>query len=175
MRRMMTMHPRKKRESTPITVDTLTTVADSAPKTVSMGTFPESGSISATNDRKENGVTVMLVAITSEFLLFNLLAFANNVLELTGAYGHTQLETLLVEVSALLVNINGASTIVIYLIFGSKYRAIFIQLLQRVGIRICKPRKKTLYTNHPHYETTQLLDSKYDDCSRSKWKVSCPS
>ncbi|KAK6054888.1 hypothetical protein COOONC_07608 [Cooperia oncophora] len=53
MRRMMTMHPRKKRESTPITVDTLTTVADSAPKTVSMGTFPESGSISATNDKSE--------------------------------------------------------------------------------------------------------------------------
>ncbi|VDM62208.1 unnamed protein product, partial [Angiostrongylus costaricensis] len=78
-------------------------------------------------NRKENGVTVMLVAITTEFLLFNLLAFANNVLELTGAYGHSQLETLLVEVSALLVNINGASTIVIYLIFGSKYRAIFIQ------------------------------------------------
>lgn len=41
----------------------------------------------------------MLVAITTEFLLFNLLAFANNVLELTGAYGHSQLETVLVEVS----------------------------------------------------------------------------
>ncbi|KAJ1356899.1 hypothetical protein KIN20_014862 [Parelaphostrongylus tenuis] len=70
----------------------------------------------------------MLVAITTEFLLFNLLAFANNVLELTGAYGHSQLETLLVEVSALLVNINGASTIVIYLVFGSKYRSIFMQI-----------------------------------------------
>ncbi|KHJ82919.1 hypothetical protein OESDEN_17386 [Oesophagostomum dentatum] len=110
----------------------------------------------------------MLVAITTEFLLFNLLAFANNVLELTGAYGHSQLETLLVEVSALLVNINGASTIVIYLIFGSKYRTLFVQLLERAGIQICTRRKKSLCASHPPYETTQLLDSRNDD---SKWKV----
>ncbi|PIO62169.1 hypothetical protein TELCIR_16285, partial [Teladorsagia circumcincta] len=126
MRRMMTMHPRKMREGAAIAVDSVT-VSKSASNAVTTAALPASGSSQVTNDRKENGVTVMLVAITTEFLLFNLLAFANNVLELTGAYGHTQLETLLVEVSALLVNINGASTIVIYLIFGSKYRAIFIQ------------------------------------------------
>ncbi|KAK6028218.1 hypothetical protein OSTOST_05739, partial [Ostertagia ostertagi] len=157
------------REGGAIAVDAVT-VSNTASNAVTTAALPVSGSSQVPNDRKENGVTVMLVAITTEFLLFNLLAFANNVLELTGAYGHTQLETLLVEVSALLVNINGASTIVIYLIFGSKYRAIFIQLLQRVGIRVCKPRKKSMYVSQPHYETTQLLDSRYDDFSRTRWK-----
>ncbi|WKY11826.1 hypothetical protein Q1695_003417 [Nippostrongylus brasiliensis] len=167
MRRMMTMHPRKKQDGAVVAAESIT-LSQSTSHIVTMTANSVSGP--ANTDRKENGVTVMLVAITTEFLLFNLLAFANNVLELTGAYGHSQLETLLVEVSALLVNINGASTIVIYLIFGSKYRTIFVQLLQSVGITVCKPRKKSMYTSQPHYETTQLLDSKNDDPSGRRWK-----
>ncbi|VDP06273.1 unnamed protein product [Heligmosomoides polygyrus] len=173
MRRMMTMRPRKKRDGAAITVDAVTASAQSTSHMAALNASSSNGASSAANGtkRKENGVTVMLVAITTEFLLFNLLAFANNVLELTGAYGHSQLETVLVEVSALLVNVNGASTIVIYLIFGSKYRAIFTQLLQRIGITICEPRKKSLYTSQPHYETTQLLDSKNEDNSRGRCQV----
>nr|CDJ89286.1 Hypothetical protein CBG02594 [Haemonchus contortus] len=174
MRRLMTRHPRKARESATVTVDTVS-FSHSASNAVATTSVTASGPTHVSNDRKENGVTVMLVAITSEFLLFNLLAFANNILELTGAYGHTQLETLLVEVSALLVNFNGASTIVIYLIFGSKYRTIFIQLMQQVGIRVRKPRKKTTTANPLQYETTQLLDSRIDDCSRNKWKGQRPN
>ncbi|KAK5981167.1 FMRFamide receptor [Trichostrongylus colubriformis] len=169
MRRMMMRHPRKKQEGTPIAVDTVT-VSHSSTNAVSTAAVASNKTANVSNDRKENGVTVMLVAITTEFLLFNLLAFANNILELTGAYAHTQLETVLVEVSALLVNINGASTIVIYLIFGSKYRAIFIQLLRRFAVGSCRPWKKSTYPTHPQYETTQLLDSRYDDCLRRKMK-----
>ncbi|KAK6754459.1 hypothetical protein RB195_013453 [Necator americanus] len=169
MRRMMTMHPRKKKEGK-VADDGVTMSRESTSKTTSFLTtnsIAVANNNNSGNERKENGVTVMLVAITTEFLLFNLLAFANNILELTGAYGHSQLETFLVEVSVLLVNINGASTIVIYLIFGSKYRALFVQLLQKVGIKICT-RKKSMFTSQPHYETTQLLlDSKTDD---TKWK-----
>ncbi|KAE9415337.1 hypothetical protein Angca_008669 [Angiostrongylus cantonensis] len=157
MRRMMTMHPRKKRQGEQIMTDTVTFTQPSSTMTTTTTVLSANQSVPGGNDRKENGVTVMLVAITTEFLLFNLLAFANNVLELTGAYGHSQLETLLVEVSALLVNINGASTIVIYLIFGSKYRAIFIQLLRNLGIL---SRKKSMYNSQPHCETSQLLDSR---------------
>ncbi|CAJ0591539.1 unnamed protein product [Cylicocyclus nassatus] len=170
MRRMMTMLPKKKRDSKNLTIDTVAVSrADSSATNITTLLAPSSTNISHTpgSERKENGVTVMLVAITTEFLLFNLLAFANNVLELTGAYGHSQLETLLVEVAALLVNINGASTIIIYLIFGSKYRALFVQLLESVGIHNCLIRKKSLYTSQRHYETTQLLDSRNDD---SRWK-----
>ncbi|RCN36347.1 hypothetical protein ANCCAN_17781 [Ancylostoma caninum] len=168
MRRMMTMHPRKRREGK-IAADTVTISRPETNSNTATVLAPNSNQPvnSSGNERKENGVTVMLMAITTEFLLFNLLAFANNVLELTGAYGHSQLETLLVEVSTLLVNINGASTIVIYLIFGSKYRALFIELLQKAGIPICTDRKKSMYTSTPHYETTQLLDSKNEE---SKWK-----
>ncbi|EYC12618.1 hypothetical protein Y032_0046g1332 [Ancylostoma ceylanicum] len=168
MRRMMTMHPRKKREGK-IAADTVTISRPETNSNTATLLAPNSSQPvnSSGNERKENGVTVMLMAITTEFLLFNLLAFANNVLELTGAYGHSQLETLLVEVSTLLVNINGASTIVIYLIFGSKYRTLFVQLLQRAGIPICTGRKKSMYTSTPHYETTQLLDSKNEE---SRWK-----
>lgn len=178
MRRMMTMRPRKKRDGAAITVDAVTASAQSTSHMAALNASSSNGASSAANgtsERKENGVTVMLVAITTEFLLFNLLAFANNVLELTGAYGHSQLETVLVEVSALLVNVNGASTIVIYLIFGSKYRAIFTQLLQRIGITICEPRKKSLYTSQPHYETTQLLDSKNEDNSRGRCQGQRPN
>ncbi|CAD6196058.1 unnamed protein product [Caenorhabditis auriculariae] len=98
----------------------------------------ESSANSNANDRKENGVTVMLVAITTEFLLFNLLAFATNIIELMKDHlteffgsGYSNAETLLVEVSSLFVNFNGASTIAVYLIFGSKYRAVFSRVSKK--------------------------------------------
>lgn len=75
--------------------------------------------------RKENSITIMLVAMVTGFIYFNMLAFVNNIFELldfhtiiTGYY------TLMVEGSTFLVCINGASTIIIYLLFSSKYRII---------------------------------------------------
>ncbi|CAB3398313.1 unnamed protein product [Caenorhabditis bovis] len=112
------------------------------------------------NERKENGVTIMLVAITTEFLLFNLLAFANNIIELSNKRFFQEIETLLVELSTFLVNVNGASTIIVYLIFGSKYRNVFIRLLRvYLGINLCKGDKRSMYASQAHFETTQLLDN----------------
>ncbi|CAJ0929607.1 unnamed protein product, partial [Mesorhabditis belari] len=117
-------------------------------------------------ERRDHGVTIMLVAMTCEFLLFNLLAFANNMLELTGATsGNSRIETFLVEISSLLVNINGASTIVVYMIFGSKYRAIFLKWIAgskftRLAVQAGAPSFFSLGPN----ETTQLITnaSTYD-------------
>uniref|UniRef100_A0A914CIK9 G-protein coupled receptors family 1 profile domain-containing protein n=1 Tax=Acrobeloides nanus TaxID=290746 RepID=A0A914CIK9_9BILA len=78
------------------------------------------------NERKENGITIMLVAMVTGFLMFNLLAFINNILEFFEDYKQSELYTMLVETGTLLVNLNGAITIVIYMVFGSKYRAIFL-------------------------------------------------
>ncbi|KJH52199.1 hypothetical protein DICVIV_01664 [Dictyocaulus viviparus] len=136
MRRMMTMYPRKRRQanssainsvilSQPSSATITTTIVSTNHNATTTSTSTTTG-----HERKENGVTVMLIAITTEFLLFNLLAFANNVLELTGAYGHSQIETLLVEI------------------------------LNKIGIPFRRSRKKPMFVSQPHYETTQLLDSK---------------
>ncbi|CAJ0582320.1 unnamed protein product, partial [Mesorhabditis spiculigera] len=125
-------------------------------------------------ERRDHGVTIMLVAMTCEFLLFNLLAFTNNILELIGAIGTTPLETLLVEVSSLLVNINGASTIVIYMIFGSKYRTIFLKYLAGSGFSRFVSQNAgapSLFSMGPN-ETTQLLvTSTTNDRSRGRRSV----
>lgn len=77
------------------------------------------------NDRsKEQNISLMLVAIMTFFMLFNVLAFINNVMELIGAYSASFIETLLVEISALLVNLWGACTILVYIAFSSKYRKV---------------------------------------------------
>ncbi|CAI4224666.1 unnamed protein product [Auanema sp. JU1783] len=178
MRRQMTMHPRKKKDVVPSTAETISSINGNNSSSVTTnvliqqnGTAHHSGSSQA-NDRKENGVTVMLVAITTEFLAFNLLAFANNILELTGAFGQSALETLLVEVSALLVNINGASTIIIYMIFSSKYRNVFLRIVARIGTIFCGERKLSFLSGIQQFETTQLIDSKLDQNDTKNWKSS---
>uniref|UniRef100_A0A915CC98 G-protein coupled receptors family 1 profile domain-containing protein n=1 Tax=Parascaris univalens TaxID=6257 RepID=A0A915CC98_PARUN len=94
------------------------------------------------SDRHEEGITVMLVAIVTEFLLFNFLAFANNVLELIfESFASSKYFQLLVEVSTLLVNLNGATTIIIYLIFGSKYRNVFRKIVGRAFNSLTRRQK----------------------------------
>ncbi|KAK0409572.1 hypothetical protein QR680_004630 [Steinernema hermaphroditum] len=95
----------------------------------------------ANAERKEHGVTVMLVAIVTEFLIFNALAFANNILELYSEQSvASDYYTALVETSTLMVNLNGATTIVIYLAFGSKYRSIFLKMFSKLYRRIRRER-----------------------------------
>lgn len=74
----------------------------------------------------------------------------------------------LFQLSTFLVNVNGASTIIIYLIFGSKYRAVFIRLMRKnLGINFCESPKRPMYSQ-AHFETTQLLDNSRMDLTRSK-------
>ncbi|CAI5452082.1 unnamed protein product [Caenorhabditis angaria] len=166
MRREMTT-PRVKKDSTvPIATETVLTKIEGYSTVVAVD---NNNTAAAQNDRKENGVTIMLVAITTEFLLFNLIAFANNIIELSNIRIFFQdVETLLVEVSTFLVNVNGASTIIIYLIFGSKYRAVFMRLIQKyLRIKTCEDKKRPMYSQ-AHFETTQLLENSRLDLNRSK-------
>lgn len=72
----------------------------------------------------------MLVAMVTGFLFFNFLAIFNNVLELLLHQFHLSetLYALLVEVSTILVNLNACVTIVIYLVFGTKFRQVFFKV-----------------------------------------------
>ncbi|PIC26110.1 hypothetical protein B9Z55_018787 [Caenorhabditis nigoni] len=178
MRKAMTTSRTKRSDST-VPTDTIITKIDgySAVVPVENGNSPASGIMmggsnggSVKYEKKENGVTVMLVAITTEFLLFNLIAFANNIIELSNIRFFQDIETLLVELSTFLVNVNGASTIIIYLIFGSKYRNVFIRLIRHhFGVNFCgdKP-KRPMGFSQAHFETTQLLDNSKFDLNRSK-------
>ncbi|CAA98955.2 G-protein coupled receptors family 1 profile domain-containing protein [Caenorhabditis elegans] len=177
MRKAMTTSRSKRSDST-VPTDTIVTKIDGYSAVVPVENGEKGNGIlmgganngSVKNDKKENGVTVMLVAITTEFLLFNLIAFATNIIELSSIRFFADLETLLVELSTFLVNVNGASTIIIYLIFGSKYRNVFIRLFRKnLGHNFCgKSPKRPIGYSQAHFETTQLLDNSRFDLNRSK-------
>ncbi|PAV86077.1 hypothetical protein WR25_16199 isoform A [Diploscapter pachys] len=181
MRRQMTIHSLKEKKrglqkkiSSPIQT-TVSQNGSNGPETKTLK-FPrlsqsncQVAQISGSNcwnniDRKDHGVTVMLVAITTEFLVFNLLAFAMNMIELIAGQAAPQssIFIFLLEISTLLVNINGASTIVIYLIFGSKYRAVFCKLFHTyLKVPKVNLRKPSIYTASGHIgDTTQLMNEK---------------
>ncbi|GMT10887.1 hypothetical protein PFISCL1PPCAC_2184, partial [Pristionchus fissidentatus] len=88
--------------------------------------------VAAGCNKKESSqnISVMLLAITCQFLSFNLLAFIHNMIEImtTHSGSISFAETMLTELSTFLVNLNCASTIVIYLKFGSKYRIVFLKM-----------------------------------------------
>uniref|UniRef100_A0A1I7T279 G_PROTEIN_RECEP_F1_2 domain-containing protein n=1 Tax=Caenorhabditis tropicalis TaxID=1561998 RepID=A0A1I7T279_9PELO len=177
MRKAMTTSRTKRSDST-VPTDTLITKIDGYSAVVPVENGASGNGImmggshggSVKNEKKENGVTVMLVAITTEFLLFNLIAFANNIIELSNIRFFQDIETLLVELSTFLVNVNGASTIIIYLIFGSKYRNVFVRLIRsHFGIDFCgESPKRPIGYSQAHFETTQLLDNSRFDLNRSK-------
>ena len=101
------------------------------------------------SERKEHGITIMLVAMVTGFLLFNLLAFFNNILELAGE--HSDSFTILIELSTLLVNLNGATTIIIYLTFGTKYRTVFLKVCSSCCFCCCKSEKSLKFNLHSSF------------------------
>uniref|UniRef100_A0AC35F684 G-protein coupled receptors family 1 profile domain-containing protein n=1 Tax=Panagrolaimus sp. PS1159 TaxID=55785 RepID=A0AC35F684_9BILA len=103
------------------------------------------------------------------FLLFNLLAFFNNILELAGE--HSDSFTILIELSTLLVNLNGATTIIIYLTFGSKYRTVFLKCAK--SILQCLGCSKLLRQNStekliPNEQTFLIVSSQADIIERRR-------
>uniref|UniRef100_A0A0K0EQT2 Col_cuticle_N domain-containing protein n=1 Tax=Strongyloides stercoralis TaxID=6248 RepID=A0A0K0EQT2_STRER len=81
-----------------------------------------------TNSVRDRSVTLMLLAIVAMFLGCNGLAFCNNFVEIlvdmSGDNGKVREETFAksVEISNILISLNSASSIVIYIIFSSKFR-----------------------------------------------------
>uniref|UniRef100_A0A914VZC1 G-protein coupled receptors family 1 profile domain-containing protein n=1 Tax=Plectus sambesii TaxID=2011161 RepID=A0A914VZC1_9BILA len=122
-------------------------------------------------EQKENGITVMLLAVVAGFLAFNALAFINNILEILLKVHVLPPEfeafyTTLVEVGNLMVNVNSASTIFIYLFFGSKYRSIFLRYWRRV-IKLTA-QKKGISDTAILNETTFLVVTTVVDAGRKQ-------
>lgn len=114
---------------------------------------------------------MMLLAVVAGFLAFNSLAFMNNILEILLTLdvlpeGFYSFYTTLVEIGNLLVNVNSASTIFIYLCFGSKYRSIFLRYWRRV-IKL-SARKKALSDTAVLNETTFLVVTTVVDAGRKQ-------
>ncbi|GMR59481.1 hypothetical protein PMAYCL1PPCAC_29676, partial [Pristionchus mayeri] len=125
----------------------------------------------ASGCKKESSqnISVMLLAITCQFLSFNLLAFIHNMIELTGSEEESKnefAEPSFTELSTLLVNLNCASTIVIYLKFGSKYRVVFLKMFS-----VC-PFFSTARPPSPHctaLNDTTLLISQGSSVRNNQW------
>lgn len=81
-------------------------------------------------EKREIGLATMLFCVVIVFLLCNVLALVNNILESF----YDQISDILVKTSNLLVTINSSVNFLIYVIFGEKFKRIFL-------ILFCKRRK----------------------------------
>lgn len=75
-------------------------------------------------EKREIGLATMLMCVVVAFILFNLLALYANFVE--AFFGEVPLE--IVTISNLLVTLNSSVNFIIYVIFGEKFKRIFLQL-----------------------------------------------
>lgn len=75
-------------------------------------------------EKREIGLATMLMCVVIAFILFNLLALYANFVE--AFFGDVPLE--IVTISNLLVTLNSSVNFIIYVIFGEKFKRIFLQL-----------------------------------------------
>uniref|UniRef100_A0AC34F788 G-protein coupled receptors family 1 profile domain-containing protein n=1 Tax=Panagrolaimus sp. ES5 TaxID=591445 RepID=A0AC34F788_9BILA len=78
-------------------------------------------------DDRERRCTVMALVMLSTFIMFNLLAGINNIIEAFTDYPSTY--RFRIPIGNLLVCVNSASNILIYSIFGRKFRRVCFQIL----------------------------------------------
>lgn len=83
--------------------------------------------------KKEIGLATMLLCVVVVFVLCNILALVTNVLE--NFYGI--IVDQLVKTSNLLVTINSSVNFVIYVIFGEKFKRLFLKLFCSHGMWMC--------------------------------------
>ena len=76
-----------------------------------------------TQEQKEHNLATMLLVVVLVFFVCNLLPLVVNILELTGTYIKP-----LANVSNSLVTINSSVNILIYCIFGKKFRTVFLKI-----------------------------------------------
>lgn len=76
------------------------------------------------SEKREIGLATMLICVVVVFLLCNLLAMVNNIMEAV----YSKINDYLVKTSNLLVTINSSVNFIIYVIFGEKFKRIFLLL-----------------------------------------------
>ncbi|CAD5232118.1 unnamed protein product [Bursaphelenchus xylophilus] len=92
-----------------------------------------------TNSWRDRSVTLMLLAIVALFLLCNGLAFCNGIMEsimllksdagVSESVEDVQFFERAVEVSNVLITLNSSTSTLVYIIFSSKYRLIFLAMM----------------------------------------------
>ena len=90
-----------------------------------------------TNSWRDRSVTLMLLAIVALFLLCNGLAFCNGIMESIMMIQNSEEDNdqdvqffeKAVEVSNVLITLNSSTSTLVYIIFSSKYRLIFLAML----------------------------------------------
>ncbi|XP_014260532.1 FMRFamide receptor [Cimex lectularius] len=85
------------------------------------------------HQKKEIGLATMLLCVVIVFVLCNILALATNVLE--AFYGI--ILDRMVKLSNLLVTINSSVNFIIYVIFGEKFKKLFLKLFCHHSPKIC--------------------------------------
>ncbi|XP_055389545.1 FMRFamide receptor [Condylostylus longicornis] len=94
-------------------------------------------------ERREIGLATMLLCVVIVFFLLNFLALYTNILE--AFYGI--IDDYLIKISNLLVTINSSANFIIYVIFGEKFKRIFLLLF-------CKGRISRDQPDLIHYESS---------------------
>lgn len=104
------------------------------------------------SEQNEMTTTLMLLAVVAMFLLCNLLAFVNNVVDIFIQFDVIESPTFkrhfttLVEVGNLMVAVNSAATIFIYVSFSTGYRMVFYKWFK------CQKQLKTMRQDQPEAE-----------------------
>ncbi|VDM99493.1 unnamed protein product [Thelazia callipaeda] len=103
-------------------------------------------------------ITIMLVLIVTQFLVYNSIAFTNNILDF-----HFQL---LIELSTIFANLNGATTIIYYFVLGTKYRRVGRQIIRRLmNYLFCSKKAQ----NNPSGQTYNNVTTKiYNNWSKHR-------
>jgi hypothetical protein len=96
--------------------------------------------------KKEIGLATMLMCVVVVFFMCNILPLVNNVLE--AFYSILQNE--LIATSNLLVAINSSVNFIIYVIFGDKFKRLFLKIFwpQRGGGRCCRGGRDSPEATH---------------------------
>ena len=98
--------------------------------------------ILSNQEKKDHNLAVMLLVVVVVFFLCNVLALVSNVLEQFVGIETFDGFDQIIQVSNLLVTINSSVNILIYCIFGAKFKSLFMQIFcRRKGPSINDVRK----------------------------------
>ena len=89
--------------------------------------------ILSNQEKKDHNLAVMLLVVVVVFFICNILALVSNILEQFGSMEDDDQLWFdqLIQVSNLLVTINSSVNILIYCIFGNKFKTVFMQIFCR--------------------------------------------
>ena len=114
----------------------------------------------STQEQKEHNLATMLLVVVLVFFICNLLPLVVNILEL-----NSQNNQQLTNVSNFLVTINSSVNILIYCIFGKKFRTVFMQIFLGkqppcilTSARSQYHHGKSTYTSNVPTESMKLID-----------------